>query len=123
MTMTKKRHGKKGFTLVELIVVIAILAILAAILIPLVSQYLTDARDATANANARAAYSAACAFVAKQISTDTTYDAAAVQAGISQYIKDLDGSVTVTLTNDAAKNVESVTWTSTDGKMSATYPD
>jgi type IV pilus assembly protein PilA len=52
----KKILTKKGFTLIELIVVIAILAILAAILIPSLTNYLERANDARDQANARAYY-------------------------------------------------------------------
>jgi len=52
-----KKTNKKGFTLIELIVVIAILAILAAILIPAVTGYITKATDAKNTANCRAYYS------------------------------------------------------------------
>ena len=54
----KKILTKKGFTLIELIVVIAILAILAAILIPSVTNYLDRARIARDQANVRSYYTA-----------------------------------------------------------------
>ncbi len=47
----EKEHGKKGFTLIELIIVIAILAILAAILIPNMIGYLDKAKEGTCIAN------------------------------------------------------------------------
>lgn len=40
-----KRDGKKGFTLVELIVVLVILAILAALLVPTLVGYIDKARE------------------------------------------------------------------------------
>ncbi|KAF0226109.1 MAG: hypothetical protein FD179_1026 [Erysipelotrichaceae bacterium] len=52
-----KKLNKKGFTLIELIVVIAILAILAAILIPAITGYISKATDSKNEANCRALYS------------------------------------------------------------------
>lgn len=51
-----KKLNKKGFTLIELIVVIAILAILSAILIPAITGYITKATDAKNKANCRSFY-------------------------------------------------------------------
>lgn len=53
----KKILTKKGFTLIELIVVIAILAILAAILIPSLTNYLDKANGAKLQSNGRSEYS------------------------------------------------------------------
>ena len=53
----KKLLNKKGFTLIELIVVIAILAILAMILIPSLTGYIKAATDSKNQANARSEYS------------------------------------------------------------------
>jgi prepilin-type N-terminal cleavage/methylation domain-containing protein len=47
--------AKKGFTLVELLVVIAIIGILAAILIPLMANYMRNARITSANSTAATA--------------------------------------------------------------------
>jgi prepilin-type N-terminal cleavage/methylation domain-containing protein len=54
--MFKKIKNRKGFTLIELIVVIAILAVLAAIIIPTVSSNIARANEARDLANARSVY-------------------------------------------------------------------
>ena len=53
-----KLNSKKGFTLVELLIVVAIIAILVAVSIPLVTGALDKARVATDQANERAAKAA-----------------------------------------------------------------
>lgn len=50
--MLKKKLNKKGFSLIELIIVIAIMAILAAIIIPTVTSKIKDANDGSANTTA-----------------------------------------------------------------------
>lgn len=47
----RKRSAERGFTLVEVMVVIAILAIIAAIAIPIYSHYIKDAKIGRAESN------------------------------------------------------------------------
>ncbi len=51
-----KLKNRKGFTLMEILIVVAIIAILVAIAIPTFSSALTKANVATDKANIRAAY-------------------------------------------------------------------
>ncbi|MDF1493362.1 prepilin-type N-terminal cleavage/methylation domain-containing protein [Caproiciproducens sp. CPB-2] len=53
MVKTLRKTNKKGFTLVELVIVIAILAILAAIAIPTVSNVISTANENVDKANAQ----------------------------------------------------------------------
>ena len=48
-----KKSNKKGFTLVELVVVIAIIGILAAILVPTMMNYVKKSKLKSANSNAK----------------------------------------------------------------------
>ncbi len=52
-----KKINKKGFTLIELIVVIAILAVLALLLVPQITGYIQASKDSVGAANARSCYS------------------------------------------------------------------
>jgi type IV pilus assembly protein PilA len=64
---TKK--SKKGFTLIELVVVIAILGILAAILIPVISGFIARANIARDQANARNLFNCLAMFCATDSAT------------------------------------------------------
>lgn len=55
--------NKKGFTLVELVVVIAIIGVLAAILIPTMMSYIKKAKLKSANSNAKIVFNTVNAVV------------------------------------------------------------
>ena len=55
-TLKKRKSGKKGFTLMEMLIVVAIIGILIAIAIPTFNNALTKARIAADEANLRSYY-------------------------------------------------------------------
>ncbi len=67
----KIRRNKKGFTLIELIVVIAILGILAAILVPTITGFIDDAKQNTDLANGKMMYTSGALAVSTGDPIDT----------------------------------------------------
>ena len=63
--MKKMKNDNKGFTLVELIVVLVILAILAAILVPALLGYIDEAKNSQLELHGKSVYTAAQASASK----------------------------------------------------------
>ena len=89
--MFKKLKEKKGFTLVELIVVLVILAILAALLIPALTKYIDKAKEKSITAETRQAVMAAQTLVDEKWADDQNATITVKEDGTITYdaVKDL----------------------------------
>lgn len=120
---TNNKKKKKGFTLIELIIVIAIIAILAALAIPKFGEVRKDAALKADVANAKTIANAATTLLTEQTLTgpiyvDSTKDSTAnaiedylqnaptpKTKGYVQYVVEIDGeNVTVSMTKTASTN-------------------
>ena len=91
--------AKKGFTLVELVVVIAIIGVLAAILVPTMMGVVQDSRITSANSAAQQIKDRTTEFLTKMDAAKTSLTST--------------GDVTITLTVGATANTWSVSGTTT----------
>lgn len=88
MNIKNLRKNKKGFTLIEIIVVIVILAVLMAVAVPSVLKYMNEADDAKYMSQARGAMIAtqtevAKAYIAKETDYNQAYENAIDSLGAS----------------------------------------
>ncbi len=94
-----KNNNKKGFTLVELIVVLVILAILAALLVPALTGYIDKAKRKQIVAETRQAVMAAQTLADEDYAKgDTAY--ASVNATNIQSLGEVSGTISITPATD-----------------------
>lgn len=122
------KNKKKGFTLVELIVVLAILAILAAMLVPALTGYIDKANEKKYVAEARSAVVAAQTIASDYYSTRKSTDKA-----VQQYLIDNEsdilklaeltdkGDITTIEVNSTNGSITKLVWKSSSSSKSVVY--
>ena len=85
-----KKNNRKGFTIVELVIVIAVIAILATVLVPTFSGIVTRAQDTAAIQEARNIYTQ---YVAENAQTGDIKDTILVKTANGKYVQVTEGAV------------------------------
>lgn len=136
-----QRRSKKGFTLVELIVVIAIIGVLAAIIVPTTLHFVNEARVEAANQEASGIFNALDGSMTLAIANGTKIYMESEASQVNNItnkkslqdmldeleISKTDNPITITLTYTPAVTTEGseapakVTMTLTNGDLGAKY--
>lgn len=137
-TAMKKKKNRKGFSLVELIVVLVIMAILAAALVPTLIGYIKQTRQSNAKNEASACVSAAQTIASSAFAdpsgkyscvgtsnvvitfTSATPDDDSKLIAEVEYLAEVDGTVS-NITFDPNYKVTRLTYVTADSNTTVTY--
>lgn len=123
-----KKMNKKGFTLIEMLVVIAIIAVLVSIIVPVVSNSTTKAAAATNAANLRSVMAEVQVLILEDTKSTVEVSTDGTKCTVTQSDNTTKTEITLPLgkackagTVDIAKNAKMAV-TYTDGVITASYP-